>query len=170
MIQRTYHCLLSNDLDAPYYDLDILVCGPVGTKALPVKATGGTTPPAGWAAACGSGAFYEFRSRTLRVEPRSGAAGFSPRFNLGWNCSIYPYGNSDSGNGALDTNKVPVIVFSQSLTGSLLSTAMGSGMSLLPDPSYGPVIRLGNGADLAGGQFIVHLNIFDAREEDNRRP
>lgn len=141
---------------SPY--LDILPNGPVGTPALPVKKTGGTTPPNGWQPFAGDdGAFYEIRSRVIRFETFSGDDGFVPRARLGWLITV----NCVDGG---DCNIGPVTQMSRSLVGTP-PNADFAGITF-DDPAYGPVIRLFNSPDTEGGLYSVNLELEEAKDED----
>lgn len=150
--------------------LDIIVEGPVGSASAPVAGAGvagpKTAPPAGWVGEA-DGAYYEWRGRTLRIPVRfaAGAAGgFVPRFRLGWKLAVYKLGDPDIFGAALD------IFYSQSLLGAALPTAFAGAAAVIPDPTYGPVIRLRWGLPPNGGvtpvYFAVHLDVFEAKDED----
>lgn len=169
MLHRTYIVRMPLDNDA----LDIMVEGPVGFTSSGAVAAPGTQPtvavqlanaPAGW---LGNGAFYEVRSRPLRLPQRallpSGSANpaFVPRFALGWTLSII------SLNTAVFS--LPPTQLSASLIGANGLAITGLAPALLADPTYGPVIRLhgGSGETPVGGViFAVHLQVATERDED----
>lgn len=169
MLQRTYVARLDNPLTpGTYAPLDILPCGPVGSKALPISAANGNAP-AGWAAACGLGSFYELRSRVI-VAARSGTAGFVPRFALGWQITVTPYTTTAVEVVAAQPNYVPLVGLSASLVGSGSNALINAGLTGLADPAYGPTIRLFNNVNTAGGLYLVTLLVFDSQDEDIKRP
>lgn len=158
MIARTYVCLLPNN---GAVNLDIAVQNAPGTVAAPVG-TGGA------AASAANGAYYELRGRPIRFEQlaltSAGAANanFVRRANLGWMLSPYVYG------GAAIT-EAPVILLSNSIVQSLLSTEAGGPIvnpATLADPGYGPTLRVVNHASLVGRYVMVHFNIFEAKDDD----
>jgi hypothetical protein len=158
----------------PY--LDLLIEGPVGTAALPVKvAAGGTTPPSGWQGGTdftnapggvGDGQFYELRSRTKRIEQPFGAtnndvSSFVPLLRLGWEIAVVCTDSGDDGCAP------PVcVLFSASLIGRPVAPFDVAGIAIPNvDPSYGPVLRLVNAPDVQGRVFVVSFNIMDATDE-----
>jgi hypothetical protein len=162
MIHRTYVVRLPTALSDN--GLDIIVEGPVGSPSAPVGVgVGFTAPPAGWLG--GDGAFFEIRSRTLRIPVRApGAdpvpAGFVERLRLGWHLSIHPL---------VDTSGVPVIIprvqYSRSLIQSI-APAYPTVVDLL-DPTYGPVIRLGRDDVLTTNHsYVVQLAVIEQKDED----
>ena len=164
MIQRTYAVRMSsNDSGRGIYpDLDIMPFGPVGTKAAPV-AWGNC--PVGWDTACGDGIYFEIRGRAVPPIPLYGAANFRPLVRMGWNLTIHGSGIDDSGDIA-NTRMVPLYGFSNTIISGVLGANV---MKVFVDPSYGPVIRLVNNVGTTERHFIVHFNIFDEREETQRR-
>lgn len=141
--------------------LDILVQGPVGSAAAPVGA--GTAPPAGWqvfGAVTGNGQFFEWRSKTLRLEQLAllpngqPNPAFVPRLRLGWQIGLE---RLDA-----ECNALPRVIYSQSLLGAL-PAAYSSGV--IPDPTYGPVIRLVNNSEIEGAVLVAHLAVAEQRDE-----
>jgi hypothetical protein len=154
MIQRTYVVTMPSDAEVGT-GLDIVVQGPTGSANAPVAGAGyglaKTAPPAGWLGEP-DGRFYEWRSRTMRLETLFGATGFVPRTNLGVGVSIAALGTSGD---------VPGFVFARSfaVTGSVsLSVA---------DPTYGPVLRIINSANVQGRSFLVTLTLPEPQDEDS---
>lgn len=136
--------------------IDICVQGPVGTKSAPVSAAvGGTSPPAGWNG--GAGAYYEWRGRTLRLETLAGATAFAPRARLGFHVSIAPI-------AAAVRSFVPGIQLSQSLVQNLDGGSIIAAPDIA-DPSYGPVIRLTNSADVENMVWVVNFSIFEPSDD-----
>lgn len=133
---------------------------PPATAARPMKiAVGGTTPPAGWQVfgpVNGDGELFEWRGRTLRCESRFGAANFVPRFRLGWKTAIYCVENDCEAN--------PSAAYSYTLVNGPLPVPF-TALSF-PDPTYGPTLRLSNTLDTQGALVLVHLDVFDAADED----
>jgi hypothetical protein len=158
----------------PY--LDILIEGPVGTAALPVKvAAGGTTPPSGWQGGAdfvnapggvGDGQFYELRGRTKRIEQPFGAtnndiSSFVPLTRLGWEVSLVCSDNTDDGCAP-----PCCVLYSASLIGRPASPFDVMGIAIPNvDPSYGPVLRLLNTPDVQGRVFTLCWSVNDANDE-----
>jgi hypothetical protein len=157
MIQRTYAVQMPS-VDRTTSDMDIMPFGPVGTQAVPMDENNALAPAA-WEVACTDGKFFEIRGRALPPQALYGTAGFAATLRLGWNLTIQAVTPGS-------TRFVPIHRFSNTLISGVLGNTV---MTTLADPSYGPVIRLFNHADLAGSWFIVHLNIFDQRDESERR-
>lgn len=174
MILRTY-VVKTPDTD-PY--IDICVAAPMGTQAKPVAnplvygANNVTSPPAGWVQAPGlgnsSGAYYEIRGRSLRLEARAGQVGFTPRANLGFHLIVTPYGEQTVPSTTALTNGVQ-------LSASLLAALGGDAGGVIPvatfaDPSYGPVIRLFTltfvNSRLGNPLCLVHFGIAENKDED----
>lgn len=163
MISRTYIGRMSN-VEAT--SLDIAVQNFPGTQAAPIA--GGTNKAAVPSAA--TGAYYELRGRPIRFEQLAlvgGAANpaFVRRARLGWRISTYIYGTTS-------TLLMPSTVLSASIVNSLDSTEAGGPIiatSALPDPVYGPTIRLVNSAALAAfgaAIVVVHFDILEPKDED----
>ena len=179
MIHRTYICRLAPLLYG-LPDLDIAVLTP-GSRAAPVlnpilfpTVTAFTTPPTGWSAANGANWYYEVRGRPLRFEQFAGAAGFTPRTNLGWHLSIVALqdSNGDGDNG----NLLPPLTLSASLAPApAVSVDLAPGAAYhvaLPDPGYGPVIRVWNSSEFVPGErgewmlYQVDFRIAEIKDED----
>ena len=150
MIARTYYVVMpvhEGEGSGPVA-LDIIPEAFPGSQGDPI-ASGNA--PVGWNATLG-GSYYEIRSRPIRLPVEVGDPGFVPRFNLGWTFSITALG--------VNNIAVPGVQFSESLQSSLNATP-------LPDPTYGPVIRLaGLSTDVSGGAYLVQLLIMEAKDED----
>lgn len=174
MILRTY-VVKTPDTD-PY--IDICVAAPMGTQAKPVANPGlyapgaVTSPPAGWVQPPGvgnsSGAYYELRGRSLRLEARAGQQGFTPRANLGFHLIVTPYGEQTVPPTTNFNNGVQ-------LSASLLAALGGDAGGVIPaatfaDPSYGPVIRLFTlvsiNSRLGNPLCLVHFGIAENKDED----
>jgi len=171
MINRTY--VVKPPTGASPF-VDICVASPTGSQVLPVcnpafYAAANTPPPAGWAAVNGDAAYYEIRSRVVRLEhlASAGAAGgFAPRCRLGYTLSIYPV-------AGYDVFQMPSVILSASLYGTLGGDANipvpAIPLNQLADPAYGPVIRI-YGPDrqsiAAEAVYMVHFSIFERKDED----
>lgn len=141
--------------------LDIVITGPVGSPDAVVGIGQPTPAPVGWGIggpfiAPSDGQYSELRGRPLRVPVLFGQPGFVPRLRLGWAPSVTP---AVLGDGCVG---VPSVKYSQSLLGAL---PQFPGV-VVPDPSYGPSVRLVNNPDVQGGTFVVALNVFEAKDED----
>jgi len=172
MINRTYIC----KLDSSIATLDIMVRDLAGTQALPVASAAAygaanvTAAPADWIALCLTGAYYEVRGRTLRLEQLAAAgaaAGFVPRTRLGWDISVYPIVHAAlNGNSGL----LPTIGLSASLAAEFGDAAVITEPTVFPDPTYGPVIRLITTDDLIEQDrpriCVVHLSLPERKDED----
>ncbi len=146
MIARTYYVEMPTSEGTAA--IDIVVEAYPGSQDDPIDAG---NSPAGWNGEDGS--YYEIRSRPIRLPVEVGDAGFVPRLNLGWLCSVTPSGGAAAA-------AMPGVQFSASLQASLNATP-------LTDPSYGPVVRLsGAGSAVGGLAFIVQLLIMEAKDED----
>lgn len=181
MINRTYVVKVPTARQGPPPpSLDICVNWPTGSAAAPVcdPATyplAFTTPPAGWVAANGTGAYYEIRGRTIPLERLAAvgaAGGFTPRCNLGYLLSIYPAMAYDVENAAdpTITYNMPNVLLSASLRAALGGDANAPAaipQVALADPAYGPVIRIYQ-ADAAMYMvtYMVHFSIFERQDED----
>jgi hypothetical protein len=193
MINRTYVVKTpSSSRDA---FIDICVRATMGTRLAPVAHPGLfppgasiTPPPADWAVACGDGAYYEIRGRTLCFEHLSGegaVGGFTQRTNLGFILSVTPYGAPNLGAGiatlttTLGANVISAIAHGTVLSASLLAAVGGDTAGAIPntvlaDPVYGvaqPVIRIFKPAEInTEGQvsqlYIVNLSIAERKDED----
>ena len=143
---------------------------PVFDPAVYVGVTPNTVPPAGWNGLGTTGWYYEVRSRALRTERLSGTTGFTPRTNLGFHLSITalqePTGIASNGN------LLPMLELSESLAptplanASLLPVAYATA---LPDPSYGPVIRVYNAVSFYQRNdilYLVNFSIAENKDED----
>ena len=174
MIYRTY-VVKTPDTD-PF--IDICVAATMGTQAKPVASPGlyppgtVTPPPAGWVSPPGagnsSGAYYELRGRSLRLEARAGQTGFTPRANLGFQLVVTPYGAQTLPFTMALTNGVQ-------LSASLLAALGGDSgavipLAAFPDPSYGPVIRLftptSENSRLGNPLCLVHFSVAENKDED----
>lgn len=178
MIHRTYVVRLPPaNRDMAYLPCDIVLAvpgsyaAPVADAATYVGATV-TAPPAGWVAACGAAAYYELRGRALRLEQVVGQAGFTPRTRLGFHLSILTL-QEPAGGARQFTNydQVPFASLSASLSLPPGSSAAiwGSYANVFTDPSYGPVIRIWNQAELhseADPIYLVNFQIAENKDED----
>lgn len=176
MINRTYMVFLPQGPESTFPPLDIVVSVP-GTKTAPVADSGVfypgatvTAPPPGWVTANLNGFYYELRGRAVRLEHVVGESGFTPRTNLGFHIAIAPWtdGGSSlvSGYGGL----LPSVILSNSLSAAG-DNALGGAARTLADPSYGPVIRIGNDAALHPGDritplWVVSLGIAERKDDD----
>jgi hypothetical protein len=181
MIHRTYICRLAPLIQA-FPNLDIVVGAP-GSRAAPVlnaalypPGTPATTPPTGWVSTNGANWYYEVRGRALRLEQTVGVSGFTPRTNLSYHLSILALQASDgSGNS---NNLLPALSLSASLApapvvNSLLAPATAYNVAL-PDPAYGPIIRVWSASTLFpsgehGGQLMIYqidFRIAENKDED----
>jgi hypothetical protein len=184
MIHRTYIVGLSTGVGTQqgdaYPNLDIAVRVP-GSRAAPVldpvllpAVTPYTPPPNGWAGGAiinGYGWYYEIRSRALRFEALAGAAGFTPRTNLGFHLSIC--GLQDFGDLALNGNLLPTLSLSASLAPPIVAnTNLSTAYAVaFPDPSYGPVIRVHNllslhVAETPNSVYLVNFMLAENKDED----
>lgn len=154
MISRTY--VVKMPTSSPATPVDILVQNAPGSQSAPVVAAT-------------DGAYYEWRGRPLRIPVLSGgsppstaaiAAGFVPRFRLGFTVSIVRI-------AAAIVTDLPGAQLSSSLA-ALSSTDSGPTISVtsFPDPAGGPAIRLIGGTGTAGGVFQVTLECPEAKDED----
>jgi len=159
MISRVYTILMPSNA-AVNATVDIPVEGTAAWGAVSL-----TTGPV---VAAGADGFYvEQRNRRVRVPVKAGAAatvaaGFVPRFRLGFTLSAQQL----TGTGAAN---LLVISCSRSLVGDVFSTtASGTtpGDGTLQDPSSAPVLRLFNTAAVQGLRFRVFLQIMEAKDED----
>lgn len=156
MINRTFICRLPN---AGGVNLDIAVQNAPGSRSAPVGSGGS-------AASAVNGAYYELRGRSMRFPQPALVGGapnpaFVPRANLGWSLSCYVWGEL--------TAEVPGIILSSSIVNTLASTESGGPIinpPSLPDPSYGPTIRVLNNANTINRIAIVHFSIFENKDED----
>lgn len=178
MIHRTYIVKLSSEDIRGFLGLDIVVAVP-GTRLLPVADPGSygagnvTAPPAGWVAANGpDAAYYEIRGRALRLEQVAGQAGFTPRLNLGFHLSVTALNDAAGNAGQFGgVNQVPYVTLSESLAPPPGANAAiwGAYVNPLPDPAYGPVIRLWNAISLhseASPIYLVDFRIAENKDED----
>lgn len=177
MIHRTYFAFLPSLSPTPPTGalLDIAVRVP-GTYAAPVldptiyPGVPATTPPASWNGLGTTGWYYEMRSRALRIEALAGATGFTPRTRLGVHLSICAL--SDPAAGASNGNLVPLLGASASLAPPVVASAGLNALYAvaLPDPSYGPVIRIYNSQDLTlsapGAVYMINLQISENKDDD----
>lgn len=158
MISRVYDVLMPTDagVDAT---VDIPVIGTAAWGAI-----GAASDPV----AAGADGFYaEWRNRPIRVPVLAGsaatpAAGFVPRFRLGFNFSIVQI----IGTGAANLMRVQ---FSRSLVGDVISTVGGAvtpGDGTFQDPSSLPSIRITNTAAIQGLKFRLFLQVMEAKDED----
>lgn len=114
----------------------------------------------------GDGFFTEWRNRPLRVPIKAGsaaavAAGFVPRLLLGFSFSLQQH------VGALSANQ-PVVFFSRSLVGDVVSTTAGvttPGDGTFQDPSGLATIRVENDAAVAGKTFRLYLQVMEAKDD-----
>ena len=136
--------------------MDVCLEGPVGTRPLPVSGGAtGTAPPNGWLG--GNGAYYEWRNRVVRFEKTQGEDGFVPRGRMGFGVAITRL--DDAGND------VPRVRLSTSAVGT-----MAAGVVFSPpanaDPTYGPVARVVNDANVQGGQFVLTVTFYEQKDEE----
>jgi hypothetical protein len=172
MINRTY--IVKTPTDQPF--VDICVRSPTGSRAAPVANPllylGVTPPPTGWAAVCGDSAYYEIRSRTLRIEHlavEGVAGGYTQRTNLGFILSVTPY-------GVQLVQGLMAVMNGAQLSSSLLAGVGGDAggaiaNTVLADPAYGPVIRIFNPyEDVERSSFasiyVVNFSIMERKDED----
>ena len=168
--------LLGVQLNPPGVALDIVVGvpgsrqAPVFDPAVYVGVTPNTVPPTGWNGLTTAGWYYEVRSRALRIERLSGATGFTPRTNLGFHLSVMTL--QEPSGVANNSNLLPALGLSASLAppasanAALLPVAYAVS---LPDPSYGPVIRMYNTVTLHPGTdvlYLVNFSIAENKDED----
>lgn len=167
MISREYLVLMPSDPEGfPTFDIPVqgnASWGAVGLTSGPVVVVGV------------DGFYVEQRNRTIRVPVLAGtataaAAGFVPRFRLGFEISIVPV-NGIGGNAHAPMS-TPRVQCSRSLVGDVFSTAAGAttpGDDTFQDPSGTiPTIRLHNTADsdIAGRLFRLFLSVMEAKDED----
>ena len=109
--------------------------------------------------AAADGAYYEWRGRPIVLPNPAGDSSFVPRFRLGFEVSVSPYGNAMSSD-------LPAVQLSASLA-SVSSTDAGPTISVpaFADPVAGPAIRLVGGVRHAGKVFIVSVQIPEAKDE-----
>ena len=182
MIHRTYICRLRPFIDG-FPNLDIMMNVP-GSRAAPVlnpthypAGTPYTAASAAWAAKNGANWYYEVRGRALRIEKLAGTAGFTPRTNLGHHLSIIAL--QDLAATGDNGNLLPNVTLSESLapapaiSANLVPDVPGSTYALpLPDPAYGPVIRIWNTPKLSPEQdknwmlYQVDLQIAENKDDD----
>jgi hypothetical protein len=161
--------------------MDIVLALP-GSKSAPVAGASisgtKTAPPTGWLggvpvtsdATFTSGAYYEYRGRTLHLETLYGAAGFTPRGRLGYHIAITPLDVPGETFGAAPLVGV-MATPSKSITGDNASGDTGVLDYVFADPSYGPVIRINPdglatyGADI-NRLFAVDVTFFEAKDEN----
>lgn len=172
MINRTY--IVKTPTDQDY--VDICVRSPTGSRAAPVANPllyAGVTPaPTGWAVVCGDAAYYEIRSRTLRIEHLAAegvAGGYTQRTNLGFQLVVTPY-------GVQTVQGLMAVMNGAQLSASLLAGVGGDAggaiaNTVLADPAYGPVIRIFNPyMDVERSAFsaiyLVHFSIAERKDED----
>jgi hypothetical protein len=133
--------------------------------------------PAGWQVfdndVQGDGWFFEWRGRPLRCELRANDPDYVPRFRLGWDLAMYdaqfPRYYLISGSPDKECPSPPSAVqFSETLLGQQDDT-LGNAIQI-DDPGYGgvdrPVIRVHNNFDVAGNAYVVHLTVFEPKDED----
>jgi hypothetical protein len=131
-----------------------------------------TAPPAGWGAANGANWYYEVRGRALRIEKVAGVAGFTPRTNLGYHLSIVAL--QDHTASGDNHNLLPYLGLSASLAPAPAISPNLVGIAAynvaLPDPAYGPVIRVYNSTEFAPrGDWMLYqvdLQIAENKDED----
>lgn len=164
MINRSYLVVMPTN-PSSMTSLDILLRGPVGTVAAPVRiAAGGTTPPTNWqvfGAVNGDGQFCEWRGRPVPFSTLAAdlaAGGFVPRLALGWRLDVHAVDSASDGCVV-----PPTLLLSASLIGTMVAPFLAMNLT---DPAYGPVIRLLNSADVAGRTFVVNLGIAQQRDAD----
>lgn len=156
MITRTYDILMPT---SDGVNLDIPVEGLTAWGAV-----GGRGP----VTTVGDGFYNEWRNRPIRIPTRAGtvaqaAAGFAPRFRLGFGYSIVA---RETGAAPLLT---PRLLFSRSLVGDVFTTvgsATTAGDSALADDvTDGAIIRVLNGAGITAVLFRLSLFINEAMDE-----
>lgn len=152
MISRLYIVKMPTEVSTN--PVDILVETNPGSQGAPVVSGS-------------DGAYYEWRGRPLSLpNPASDPTTFIPRFRLGFEVSVTPYGTAMS-------EAVPSVQLSASLA-SVSSTDVGPTISVpaFPDPAGGAAIRLiggvdgGTGVTTAGRVFMVSVQIPEAKDED----
>ena len=149
MISRLYVVKMPTEVSTN--PVDILVETNPGSQAAPVVS--GT-----------DGAYYEWRGRPIVLPNPSGDSSFVPRFRLGFEVSITPYGNAMS-------QSTPSVQLSASLA-SVSSTDAGPTISVpaFADPAGGAAIRLiggvSSGITTAGLVYLVSVQIPEAKDED----
>ena len=147
--------------------------GPDPTVDIPIEGTadwgavGLTTGPVVTVGGGNDGFYVEQRNRRVQIPVKAGqvavaAAGFVPRFRLGFNLCVVQL----TGVGAAN---LLAIQCSRSLVGDVFSTVASAttrGDGGLLDPSDAPVLRLLNTAAVQGLTFRVYLQIMEAKDED----
>ena len=178
MINRTY--IVYPPTDREY--IDICVRANTGTRLAPVADPltfpGATPPPTGWVAACGTGAYYEIRGRTIPFQALAAvgaAGGFTQRTNLGFILSMTPYGQQIlAGQGPIVAIQNGVL-----LSASLLAAVGGDTGGAIPsiilaDPTYGvaqPVIRVFSPYEIntegnLHNCYVLNFSILERKDED----
>jgi len=155
MLSRTYTVLMPSDAGTyPTVDIPVENFNPTAAVAPVVVGVDG---------------FYsEWRNLPIRVPVKAGAAatpaaGFVPRFRLGYSLAVSQVGGIGAAN-------LLAVRLSRSLVGNVISNAAGTttpGDGTFQDPSGAPTIRLLNTAAVQGLTFRVSLlvptQIEDAR-------
>jgi hypothetical protein len=173
MIHREYVVQFINVGSSYFPPCDIMVEVP-GLQSKPVASAsaygaGNVTPAStDWATACGANAYYELRGRPLRVPVKSGAVGFTPRFQLGYHISTVPIHRTGE-DAAIIT--FPRVALSASLAATPGDANVIQNVPALADPTYGPIIRLSvpSGDSSAAKLYLVSLDVFEDTDEDDRR-
>lgn len=178
MLHRTYIVQIAGVREqGSVVPCDIMVEDLVGSQLLPVAsaafygAPNVTPAPVAWVNACGDNAYYEIRGRKLRLEHRTAAgaaAGFVPRFNLGWRLSVYPLA---SAHGDAANLLLPIVSLSASLINTPGDANVITEPAAFPDPTYGPCIRVNAnssaiGVSTAPRLYAVHLGVNERKDED----